>query len=228
MSRQGSDSAQDRPSPVAGLDREAAIAALLAVPANPPSESALSVLAGTSGSLYGSSDQRRRYREAILAPGDAVTIVGRALPFSDLADPTEADVAIGSDLAADDPEVLGDIAEARQAGLLERRPRRPGATPRSRASASASRCVRPSSTLRRTSCRSPPPAKRPRPSAGSRSHPTASSSRAPGVPLLIAHGVPGAAVERHEGRFLVGLLGAILAIASAMALALMLSPASGS
>ena len=36
------------------------------------------------------------------------------------------------------------------------------------------------------------------------------------VPLLIAHGVPGAVVERGQDRFLLGLLGAILAIASAM------------
>ena len=35
---------------------------------------------------------------------------------------------------------------------------------------------------------------------------------APGVPLLVAHGTPGAAVERHEGRFLLGLVGAVLAI----------------
>jgi hypothetical protein len=40
------------------------------------------------------------------------------------------------------------------------------------------------------------------------------------VPLLIAHGGPTEAVERQQGRFLVGLLGAVVAIISAMALAL--------
>ncbi len=211
-----------------GLGREAAIAALLATPANPPPPSALSVLAGTSGGLYGSSDKRRHYREAILAPGDAITIVGRALPFSDLADPTEADVAIGSDLAADDTEVLGDIAEARQAGLLEPTPeeawgnaaipgfgigqpvRAPELDPAANALPLAAASEAAAADRRFTIA------------------PDSLVLASAGVPLLIAHGVPGAAVERHESRFLVGLLGAILAIASAMALALMLPPALGS
>jgi hypothetical protein len=42
------------------------------------------------------------------------------------------------------------------------------------------------------------------------------------VPLLIAYGIPGAAVERHENRFILGLLGAVIAIASAVAFAVML------
>ena len=37
---------------------------------------------------------RRSYRETRLEPGDPVTIVGRALPFSDLADPTGADIGV--------------------------------------------------------------------------------------------------------------------------------------
>jgi hypothetical protein len=43
------------------------------------------------------------------------------------------------------------------------------------------------------------------------------------VPLLIAHGVPGAVVGRGQLQFTVGLLGAVLAIASAMILAIDLS-----
>ena len=43
------------------------------------------------------------------------------------------------------------------------------------------------------------------------------------VPLLIAHGVPGAVVERGQTQFTVGLLGAILAIVSAMIVAIDLS-----
>ena len=42
----------------------------------------------------------------------------------------------------------------------------------------------------------------------------------PGNPLLIVHGLPGAATERHQDRFLVGLFGAVLAIGSAVALAI--------
>ena len=40
---------------------------------------------------------------------------------------------------------------------------------------------------------------------------------APDVPLLIAHGLPGIAADRHQDLFIVGLLGAVLAIGSAMA-----------
>ena len=47
-----------------------------------------------------------------------MTIVGRALPFGALADPSEADVGGGGVLPADDPEVLMNIAEAREAGIL--------------------------------------------------------------------------------------------------------------
>ena len=45
----------------------------------------------------------------------------------------------------------------------------------------------------------------------------------PGAPLLIVHGRPSAAVDRHQDRFVVGLLGAVLAIGSAMALAVVVS-----
>ncbi len=51
---------------------------------------------------------------------------------------------------------------------------------------------------------------------------------APDVPLLIAHGVPGAAVERHQNQFITGLLGAVIAIASAIAFAIMLGGGFGS
>src|SRR5688500_13890628 len=101
------------------LDREAAIAALLTVrPAAGMGGDDLgdgSMLGGFAG---GAARRRRRYREARLAPGDAVTVIGRAIPFSDLADPTEADTASGPGVAADDPEVAADLAEARAAGLL--------------------------------------------------------------------------------------------------------------
>jgi hypothetical protein len=43
------------------------------------------------------------------------------------------------------------------------------------------------------------------------------------TPLVIAAGTPGEVVARQEGVFLVGLLGAVLAIASAVFLALVAS-----
>jgi len=48
------------------------------------------------------------------------------------------------------------------------------------------------------------------------------------VPLLIAHGTPVAAVDRHREQYLLGLLGASLAIMGAMIFAVMLSGGFGS
>lgn len=209
-----------------GLGREAAIAALLTPSVTPPDLRPLAILGGSTPASFGSGESRHRYREAILAPGDAVTIIGRALPFSDLSDPAEADIALGSDLAADDPEVVGDIAEAREAGLLEATPeeawgnaaipgfgigqpvrtpeldpgadRLPVATATQAAAAERTFTIAPETLV---------------------------LASAPGAPLLVAHGVPSVAVERQQGRFLVGLLGAVVAIGSAVALAAMLPSA---
>lgn len=212
-----------------GLGREAAIAALLTVPTAQPLSS-LSILAGTTRSASGTgSGERRRYREALLVPGDAITVVGRAMPFVDLADPTEADVELGSGLAADDPEVAGDIAEARSVGLLEDSPEEAwgnAAIP----GFGIGRPVRPpdldpaANTLPIASPTEAAEADRRFAIAPE----TLVLATAPGVPLLIAHGQPSVAVERQQDRFLIGLLGAVVAIVSAMALALMAPTALGS
>ena len=47
-----------------------------------------------------------------------MTIVGRALPFGQLGDPSEANVGGGEVLPADDPDMVMDLAEAREAGIL--------------------------------------------------------------------------------------------------------------
>ena len=212
-----------------GLGRDAAIAALLASPMETRTFDPLAILGGSAHRSLGGGDRRRRYREALLVPGDAVTIIGRAMPFGDLADPAEADIATGPELASDDPEVAGDIAEAREAGLLEATPEEawgnasipgfgigqpvrapeldPAATPLPIAASPAGAEVERRFTIAPESL---------------------VLAGAPGMPLLIAHGVPTAALDRQQGRFLVGLLGAILAIASAMALALILPGAIGS
>ena len=209
-----------------GLGREAAIAALLTPSVTPTEFRPLAILGGSARGSFGSGDTRHGYREAVLAPGDAVTIIGRALPFSDLSDPAEADVALGSDVAVDDPEVVGDIAEARQAGLLEatseeawgnaaipgfgigqpvRTPELDPAADRLPLATAAQ-----AAAVERTFTIEPD---------------TLVLASAPGAPLLVAHGTPSVAGERHQGRFLVGLLGAVLAIGSAVALAAMLPSA---
>ena len=200
---------------VAEQDRDTAIAELLSVrPA---------IGDGGHPMLRGKGSGRRHYTEARLAPGDAVTVVGRALPFSDLADPTESDVALGSEIAADDPEVSADIAEARAAGLLADDPTdawgnaaipgfgigRPVRMPELDLAAHALPLADTEDAARyeRTFHISPA---------------TLILASTPDVPLLIVHGMPGIAADRYQDRFIVGLLGAILAIASAMIGAIML------
>ncbi len=210
----------------AELDRAAAIAALLSVR---PAESAggdpsVRDVAGFGLRLGLGSRGARRYREDRLAPGDAVTIVGRALPFSDLSDPAEADIALGSEVAADDTEVALDVAEARAAGLVADSPEdawgnaaipgfgigRPVSVPELDPAATAPPLASTEDAVRAERRFAIDPD-------------TLVLASAPGVPLLIAYGIPDAVVSRQQGRFFVGLLGAILAIGSAMALALMLA-----
>ncbi len=214
----------------AEIDREAAIAALLTVrPAAGMADDDLgdgSLLGGFAG---GAARRRRRFREARLAPGDVVTVIGRAVPFSDLADPTEADAASGSGLATDDPEVAADLAEARAAGLLADDPEeawgnaaipgfgigRPVRPPELDADADAlpMGSAEDAARIERRFTIGP--------------H-TLVLASAPDVPLLIAHGLPGVAADRNQDLFVIGLLGAVLAIGSALGLALVLSGGFGS
>jgi hypothetical protein len=189
----------------AEVDRDAAVARLLSVqPASPAPE----------------SRGRRTYRERRLGPGDEITVIGRAVPFWAMSDPAGADVGAGSPVAADDPEVSASIAAARATGRLVADPAlawgnaaipgfgigRPVRAPELHAEA-----TRPDLAGRADAER-----------FERRFHiepETLVMASTSDVPLLIAHGIPGAAVERHHERFLVGLLGAILAIASALVLA---------
>src|SRR6185436_17413118 len=63
-------------------------------------------------------ERRRHYRERRLEPGDPVTIVGRALPFSDLDDPVGSDFGTDADRLEEDPEIAADLAVARASGTL--------------------------------------------------------------------------------------------------------------
>jgi hypothetical protein len=166
-------------------------------------------------------DTRHRYKEARLEPGDAVTVIGRAIPFSDLADPSMADAGSGPGPLVDDPEIAADLANARAAGLLTDDPR----------VAWGNAAIPGFGIGRPTTAPIIDPAANPLPlapaSEATRNERTftiapetlvlASSAEAP---LLVAHGVPGAVVARRQTRFVVGLLGAVLAIASAMVLAI--------
>lgn len=200
-------------------DRATAIAALLQVH-EPATADRLDALRAR--------DQTRRYRETRLEPGDAVTVVGRALPFSDLADPVAADQGREGDIRDDDPEVAADLAAARAAGILETDPvaawgnaaipgfgigrpvtapeidpaanHLPLATPEEAALAERTFEIAPDVLV------------------------LASSAE---VPLLIAYGTPGAVMQRSQLRYTLGLFGAVVAIVSAMVFAIMINEGSG-
>jgi len=203
-------------------DEAAAVAALLAVRPTP----------SWRDGRDRSGGRRRRYREARIEPGETVTVVGRALPFRDLADPMAADlwgmglagVAPAPGAAAfADPEIAADLAEARAAGILESEPAEAwgnAAIP----GFGIGRPVRPPELE---------PGVRPLPVATVEE--AARAERAFEIDpdelvlatdstseLLVALGAPAVAAGRAQGRFLVGLLGAVLAIGSAVALAVML------
>jgi hypothetical protein len=194
-------------------DREAAIAELLRVRA--PEDSALRrSLAERRGA--------RHYREARLEPGDAVTIVGRALPFGDLPDPAGADIGSGAEaVGATDPEVAADLAEARAAGTLVADPEQAWGN----AAIPGFGIGRPSRQPEIDPTANPLPLAGP--DAAARAERTfeidpetlvvAASDE---VPLLIAHGLPGAASERNRDRFLLGLAGAVVSVVSAMVFAI--------
>jgi hypothetical protein len=197
--------------PAASLDRDAAIAALLTV--RPPEPE-------TPDELPGGTRRGRRYVEARLEAGDVVTVVGTALPFGHLADPDGADHLdrIGDPLLGlDDPEVAMNIAEAREAGILT--------TPED----AWGNAAIPGFGIGR-------PVRAPELDDGVAAPVLATADEAaaiertwdlepdllvvaavPDAPLLIAGGAPEDVVAREEGRFLVGLLGAVLAIGSAIA-----------
>ena len=205
-------------------DREAAIAELLTVH-RPDPESALRGV--VTASLLGGSNARR-YREARLEPGDVVTVVGTALPFGHLEDPNGADLLDHWDdpsAGLEDPTVAAEIAEARAAGEL--------LTPEE----AWGNAAIPGFGVGR-------PVTEPELDAEARPPELASADEVaaigrtfdlepdllviatmPDRPLLVAFGQPGEAAERQEGQFLVGLLGALLAIGSAVAAATLLSGA---
>jgi hypothetical protein len=167
---------------------------------------------------------RRRYREWRLEPGDAVTVVGLALPFGDLDDPVTANLGDAVDPSYDDPEVAADLAAARAAGVLAA----DAASAWGNAGIPGFGIGRPVSAPRLDPGATPLPVA----SEEDRARAKATFEISPEtlvlvasdeVPLLIAHGTPGAVVERGQSQLLVGLLGAILAIASAMALAFLVN-----
>jgi hypothetical protein len=210
------------PTQTAEVDRAAAITDLLTVHA-PKMSGGLDAWGGLRR-LGG----RREYREDRLEPGDAVTIVGRALPFRDLDDPAGADLGVDGTELEVDPEIEGDLAEARAAGTLADGPEAAWGN----AAIPGFGIGRPVTAPEIDPAANPLPLATPDAAAVAERRfaidpDTLVLAAADDAPLLIAYGTPNAVVGRDQARFAVGLLGAALAITSALVLALSLSGSFG-
>ena len=146
--------------------------------------------------------------------------MGQAVPFSALSDPAGADIADGSADSLDDPEVAADLAAARAAGTLADDPAhawgnaaipgfgigRPVAEPDIDPAADRLPLAGPDEAARASHTFDIAPE-------------TLVLAASDEVPLLVAYGEPAAVAERGRTRLLVGLLGALLAIGSALLMA---------
>jgi hypothetical protein len=203
-------------------DREAQIAALLTVRPTVGLDDDQGGASGVLGSIRGGlgGSRRRDYEERRLEPGDSVTIIGSVLPFADLSDPATAD-RYDPTGPLDDPEVAMNVAEARAAGLLRATPEeawgnaaipgfgigRPTRAPELDPEASVPAIADPAEAAAADAAFEIP-----------LGEPVVAAS--PGHPLVILAGTPGEAHARENGRVAVGLAGALLAVGSAVVLAL--------
>jgi hypothetical protein len=211
-----------------GPDRDSQIAALLTVrdPAGDPwhrRTPGVPTVLGHGSIVLGAGSGRRHYQEARIDPGEVVTVMGQVLPFSELDDPASANLVEGSADPASDPEIAADLAEAREAGILADSP----AEAWGNAAIEGFGIGRPVRSPELDPAATPPPP--PDPAITARA--AAMFEIAPGdlviaasdqVPLIVSLGAPATAAARHQLQFVIGLLGGVLSIGSAMALALLL------
>ena len=126
-------------------------------------------------------------------------------------------------MGAADPEVFADLAEARAAGLLEDTPQEAWGN----AAIEGFGIGRPVRPPELDPAATPPPPGDPALAARARAAfeiaPEALVlASAADTPLLVSLGSPPAIAAREQGRFVLGLLGAVVAIGSAVALAYLL------
>ena len=165
----------------------------------------------------------QHYVESRIEPGNIVTILGRALPFDQLADPTGANAHDGG-VGLGDPEIAADLAAARAAGTLDTDPEEAWGNAAIQGFGIGQPVRAPELDPAAHPATLAPAAEAERIERTFDIEPDALVlAAADEVPLVISVGTPAVAAGRQERLFLVGLLGAILAIGSAMALAALMS-----
>jgi len=210
-------------------DRDSQVAALLTVhdprrdPGASPIEGRGATMLGSDAGGLAASRGRWHYQEARIEPGDVVTVIGQVLPFGDLDDPVSANLLDGSVDPTTDPEIAADLAEAQDAGQL-------AATPSEAWGNAAIEGFGIGKPVREPDL-DPDATRPPAPDPAIAARADAAFEIAAGdlviaasdqVPLMISIGAPSAAIARGQLRFVMGLLGGVLAIGSAMTMALVM------
>jgi hypothetical protein len=211
----------DDPAQMTEAQRQAAIETLLTV--KPPERSSGPASQGIGSGLFGKGSETtsgRRYREARLEPGQTVTVIGQALPWADVA----AQSDVGSRSSAIDRDIAQDIAAARASGVLVGSPEeawgnaaipgfgigRPIERPELDPDARAPQLADPA-----TYEESMEPYTIPADSLV--------LAKAPGGSMAVYLGAPAAATRQHDTTFLLGLVGAVMAVVSALGLGALLA-----
>ena len=210
----------DDPEDMTDAQRQAAIDALLTI--DRPASLEASHGAG-AGSLLGgtlATSGGRRYREARLEVGETVTIIGQALPWADVRQQLEA-MGSGGNV---DRAIADDIADAREAGELAASPEEAWGN----AAIPGFGIGQPTRPPELDPDAQPPPV------AGPTAHEVAMDryqipadelvlARAPDGALAIYRGTPQAATQQHDLAFLLGLVGAVMAVCCTLALGAVLT-----
>ena len=211
------------------LDREDLIAQLLTVRPSFGGSDLGTMGRSRVGIITATGRGRSEYEEARIEVGDTVTIIGSALPFDQLPDPDGADLAEGSAVGGPlasmgDPEIAADFDAARAAGTLASSPEdawgnalipgfgigEPVRAPHLDPEALPELVVDHETAERFTRTFAIAPGE-------------LVLAIGQGRPMLVSLGAPSVAVARGQDQFLVGLLGAVVAIGSAVMLAIAIS-----
>jgi hypothetical protein len=179
---------------------------------------ALALRPGTA--FAAASSRGRRYREARLEPGQTVTVIGQALPWADVQAAAQSDAAN----RAVDRDIAEDIAAARAAGILAGSPEEAWGNAAIPGFGIGRPTERPALD---------PDARTPEladPAAYDESMapyeiPDGSLvlAKAPGSSMAVYLGTPAIATRQHDLAFLLGIVGAVMAVASALGMGALLT-----
>jgi hypothetical protein len=203
------------PEAMTETQRQTAIEALLTVGPLAPVDAGLGSGAGNLLGGVLETSGGRRFREARLEVGETVTIIGQALPWSDVRQQLEA-MGSGGNV---DRAIADDIADAREAGELAASPEE----------AWGNAAIPGFGIGQPTRPPELDPGAQPPPATGGTADEVAMDryaipagelvlARAPGGSLAIYRGTPQAATQQHDLAFLLGLVGAVMAVCCTLAL----------